>query len=349
MRAFVIGVIAATVLGCARGQATSPPPVCFAYNDQPVPPYQFSHVQVSYYAGLTLHFVSQVTSPLERIELGVQPVNLPLVAPPLAIDLYQTSAYGTPPTAPPIGSFSSQGGWPWAEFLAPIPPPTVTAGSSYAVRIFAFYPGSPNPPPPFDCAPVYYDLNATAPLLYELATTMFCPPSIPTMGSIGLIIRFRGTGCGPGPLASVGYVVGSFPCGHTTLADVAMIASTTPPVLGSPWLMSISAPANTTADLYWSVGVAPPVGWGFVPGSLCAAFLDQQSLLALMQLGVEPLSSLVVPAGGLTQTFWVPGDPALAGAVIGVQALVINPNALIPLGGGVFGQTTPALKLTLGY
>jgi hypothetical protein len=47
--------------------------------------------------------------------------------------------------------------------------------------------------------------------------------------------------------------------------------------------------------------------------------------------------------------FQVPANPGLAGAVVGLQALIVVPTGTIALGPGVLGQTTNALQLTVGY
>jgi hypothetical protein len=173
-----------------------------------------------------------------------------------------------------------------------------------------------------------------------------CPNVVPTPG-LGLIIRFRAWSCGPWPPASV-FPVGAT-CGSAGINGT--IATTTPPVLGSNWSVTVTGPAWDSALLFWSFGMNP-VGVQFAAGSSCLCYLNLSSVAELAQFGLEPLLVATLPGtttGSVTWTFPIPADPTFAGAQIGLQAAILGPTGVIPWFAGTTVQVTKALELTLGY
>jgi hypothetical protein len=201
------------------------------------------------------------------------------------------------------------------------------------------------------CQNLHYDAAGAALLPYQLLNGPTCPNSVPVAGQLPIALRFRGFACGPGPLASVS-VVGS-QCGNSAGGTPAYLGSVTPPVLGQPWVATLTGPYFETAFLFWSVGINA-IGTT-IPGSSCQHFLDSQSVQTLAVAGLEPLGSTTltlpinVTVAYAIATFTLPALPSLAGVVLGAQAVVSGPTGTIPLGPGTSGQLSNALQLTLGY
>jgi hypothetical protein len=339
--------LCAGVAALARGQITSPPPVCFGFNESTPTGLPASTFYVPVTGGLTVHFVAPVGATVERADL---PVQYCWCAPALAIDLFATSALGAPPSGPPIATFvppaygQSSG---FSPFL-PASPVTFTALGTYAVLIRAtapYYGG--------DCYGFEIDPAGSPQLPYQFSGTAACPgstyQSTPPAGTIGLKIRFRALACGPGPLASVA-PLGSG-CGENALPSSfpALLQAVVPPALGSTFVIQLQSPfASTAAWLFWSVGVQA-AGAPVFPGSSCLHYLDAPSLAALNLSGSEPLIVSPLVGGSVIWQGSIPLDPTLSGMVLGLQALVVGPSGGIPLGGGAFGQTSNALQLLLGY
>jgi hypothetical protein len=341
MKAVSAAALAALMIRVCSGQVTSPPPVCFAFNDGFAGAPTFPSQGVPYFGNLTVHFTAPVNAVVERIDLysWTYIFSNPL----LTIDVHATSGLGVPPTGPSLGQFGSPNNANiWVSFQA-VPAVAVTAGATY-VLVFQGYPSVPNSSQyPNVCVPVYFDPAGPTQLPYQLVSTPACPQSI-APGSVGLIIRFRGTGCGPGPLATVSSIGPS--CGATTYSPIFLVP--TAPVLGSQWSVWLLGPLGETAMLFWSGGVNL-LGSPISLGSTCRYYLDPVSVASLAQMGAEPLVTTTLIVGGNPLTFPVPPFPIYAGLVIGVQAIVVGPTGTIPLGGGVFAQTSNALQLTLGY
>jgi hypothetical protein len=110
-------------------------------------------------------------------------------------------------------------------------------------------------------------------------------------------------------------------------------------------------PGGGTAHLFWSGGLNL-AGSPIAPGSPCLHYLDEASLATLAAAGAEPLVSGTIPPlypSLLSWNFTIPSSPAYAGLVIATQALVVSSTGTIPIGGGLFAQTTNVFQLTLGY
>jgi hypothetical protein len=335
-----MAVVLAAVLAIAcpgQGVYTSPTPVCFSFNDASPPSATTATVGCS---GVYVHFGAPASAAIEEIEFWSPGGGLAGV--PIAILAYQTSALGVPPSTPLIGvflgSFGSANDWKKVVSTAPV---NLTAGSTYAILIAV----SPFPGPSqcANCVPLSYDAAAATLFPYHFVQNPSCPLTVPSVGTFGLRMRFRGVGCGPGPLASVGPSLGSS-CGSNGYP--AYLYSSSPPVLGSTFTVSVSGPQNESAWLFWSGGVNPT--GSPLAGSSCLTYLDVASANALAALGAQPLLTGVLSGVALGYVTWnipVPPSPAHAGLVIGLQAAVTGPSGTI-LGQG---HVSNGLKLVLGF
>jgi len=358
MRALKLVTAISIIAGMGASQIyTSPPPICFAFNDTGAVT-STSMVPVECVVGaLTVHFTAPASAVVERIDLTglvlgyLGPGGLTSIP---TYELYATSSLGGSLLGAAIASLNdgwnsvlgpAAGTWDWIR-LVPTTPVSLTGSTTYALLVRLLQPACyPS------CLYVGFDPAGAQPLPYQLTSGSICPAAVPASGQLPFALRFRGTSCGPGPLANV-TLLGNPPCLSVSPTN---IYSTLPPVLGSAWFVSALGPYNETAYLFWSVGVIPA---GLpIPGTACPLYLDPSSVQALSLLGAEPLASgtLSAPSSnhpGLGSAIWgftVPASPAFAGAILGAQALVVGPSGSIPLGGGAFGWVTNALRLTLGY
>jgi hypothetical protein len=330
-------MLACALLGVAApGQVTSLPPVCFGINENS-PWAQFGpSFPVSSPGGLTVWFTAPMSTMIDIIDL---PCTFSWGGPGTFADLYAAPAIGVPPVTPSLATFfpTDLGGW--VPFKTTTPAP-VTQGGTYALTLTAFLP----PGSPTACASVLYDPNAPVALPYQLNTAPCQPIPTPPSGTMGFIARFRGSSCGPGPLAS-SVVVGSH-CGNTFGGGNSLTAGY--PGLGVAVTVSLwSTPG--VAYLFWALGTNV-IGSPIVAGSPCVHYLDPASLTTLFANGLEPLAQTTVSFNQpISWTFQVPSSPAYAGAVVGLQGLVVSAAGTIPLAPGVTAWTTNALNLTLGY
>jgi hypothetical protein len=332
---FATGLTWLLLAGVIAAQVTSPPPVCFGFNE--AAPATAPGIAVTS-NGLVIGFTAATTATIERVEIW----TAAFVAYSYSIDVFATPALGAPPTGPSIGHFGMISPVPfgtngWATANATVPAPLV-AGSTYAVRFVSVSPTL--------CTQFFFAAAGPSSLPFQAAAAATCGSIPPPSGSLPFKIRFRGTSCGPGPPASVG-PLGSA-CGFMGIGAPSLTSST-PPVLGGSFQINVSsANAGGAAMLYWSVGVNP-AGAPIAAGSPCLCHLDLASVWQLNQLGLEPLAVTVIPTPSFPAwTFAVPALPAYAGVVIGAQAAIFGPNGTIPLGGTV-AEFTNALQLTLGY
>jgi hypothetical protein len=363
-----IGLMAACV--AAQAQITSPPPICFAFNDTGTAA-PGALVTLDCTGAFDAHFVAPTTAGVAAIELW-RPAGMWSST---RIEIFATVSLGVPATGVPLAVYFgcttvSYTGPPWAQVFngwnlcgMSGPPPyvfTFAAGSSYAARIT---PGTCEPQTfgacvPGACGSFAYDPAGTQMLPYQYAAGV-CSPSIAPSGQIPLSIRFRGLACGPGPLASILYFGSLGACGGTPPIVMSSLGFSGPPVLGQPFFVSVLAPPNETALLFWSAGVHT-YGAPIVATSPCLHYLNLQSFTALAQLGVEPLASgftspIPWPWGGpviggtLTWGFTIPASPALAGLAIGVQGVILGPTGSMTFAPGITGQVTGPAMLTLGY
>ncbi|HEY5908706.1 MAG TPA: hypothetical protein VIZ31_11735 [Vicinamibacteria bacterium] len=361
-----IGCVAAGV--AARAQITSPPPICFAFNDTGTSA-PAALVTLDCTGAFDAHFVAPTTAGVVAIELW-RPAGMWSST---RVEIFATVSLGAPATGVPLAVYfgcttAQYTGPPWAQVFTGWnlcgmlgPPPymfTFAAGSSYAARIT---PGTCEPQTfgacsPGACGSFGYDPAGTQMLPYQYASGV-CSPSIAPFGQIPLSIRFRGSACGPSPQASILYFGGL--CGGSPPVPWSSLHFSGPPVLGQPFFVSVLGPPNETALLLWSAGVNMS-GAPIVASSPCLHYLNVQSFTALAQLGAQPLASGITspipwPYGGpfiggaLTWGFTVPASPAFAGLLIGVQGVLVGPTGSIALAPGVTGQVTNPVQLTLGY
>ena len=224
----------------------SPPPICFSYNDWD-PPGPLPEVGVSAdFNGLTAHFAAPTSSTIERIDLWWAPdASLHTVT----LELRQTTSLGGP-SGDIIGSYVSwdfphTGGWHAFDPDSITPPRSfaVVAGSTYALKIRGYlvgtWTGTPFSQLPYVCEGISHDPAAPTQLLYTLASTPACPATIPSSGTIGLMVRFRGAACGPGPPAS-GSPIGQA-CG-SGFGPPSVLTAYQAPVLGGSLLVEPHRP-----------------------------------------------------------------------------------------------------------
>jgi hypothetical protein len=348
----------------ARAQITSPPPICFAFND-PGTAAPGAQITLDCTGFFEAHFVAPASSFVERIDVYRAGAQWSFTN----VAIFATPSLGAPPTGTPIGTYfgcaaysASQEGWDACWIYSPTNTAIAfTAGTTYAARITVGPCGPQNWGycTPGGCYTFSYDPAGTQPLPYAYAAGV-CSPSIGPSGQIPLSLRFRSLTCGPGPLASITVFAGSVSgCGGTLPIAVSSLSFSGPPVLGLPLFVSILGPPGETAYLLWSAGLSP-TGIPVAPGSPCGFHLHIPSFTALAAAGAEPLASgflspIPWPYGGpftggtVTWGFTVPGSPAYAGLSIGVQAVVVGPSGTLALAPGVTGQLTGAVLLGLGY
>jgi hypothetical protein len=302
-----------------------------------------------------IHFTAPVTMTLGGLDLVVQTGSLIYYQPIFYVTVHPTTSIGGT-LGPAMQTYSSGSipGLGWHDWISHglslgQPPAALVGGQTYALSVVgAAIDQSLNP-----VANVYVcngltNNPAAATQLPSQLTPYGCATSFPATGTIGLMARFRGASCAPGPLASMGPPLGT-PCGFATPF---WWLTAMPPVLGTLWWADISAGwpmAGLSAHLFWAGGVNA-AGSPIAPGSSCLNYLDLNSLGALFALGAEPFASATFSSNGYV--FWpamVPASPAFVGTTIGIQALVIGPAGTIPLGSGVFGGVSNALPMTIGY
>jgi hypothetical protein len=337
MRLIRLVVILAALGASCRSQISSGYPLCFAFNDNGSTPATFGAVPLNNF--VFVYFVAPTTSIVDHIDLwgpGTVPQNHSLL-----FYLFDTPSLAGPLTLPALGDFagSFQAGVNWTPTVASSPV-ALTAGNTYALAIGNSGIGG------VSCQTIHYDPAGPVQLPYLSPNVCLFPPVPFPPGQIGVKLRFRGVACSPVPLATVSWL--GFPCPRGLAA--AGLSSFTPPVLGAPWPVVVHGPLGAVAHLFWSAGT-DPVGTAIL-GTSCLLHLDLNSFWILASLGAEPLLTGTLPTfptNFLTWTLWVPPDPALAGTVFGCQALIVSGSGPINLGGGLFGQTTNALQLTLGF
>lgn len=114
------------------------------------------------------------------------------------------------------------------------------------------------------------------------------------------------------------------------------------PVLGSQtFALDVSGgPAGAQAFLW---GAAATVSNPLALNGGCTVYLDLPSMLALFNLGLSPQGPVTLSGGGAGSfPFPIPNDPSLAGGILAVQALALDPQAP---DGFVLSN---ALEMTLG-
>jgi hypothetical protein len=331
-----LGMVA-MVGAVVSAQASSLPPICFGFNQNSPYAMYGPTIGVPFSGGLTAHFTAPMSTSVEVVEV---PVNFCWCSPPIFVDLHRTSALGVFPIGPPVGSFASSngvlGGWSALTAAASV---MLTAGSTYAVTIRAV------PSVGQACFTLQYDPAAAQQLPYQFVGVACPPPAaqLPSSGTVGLMIRFRGIACAPGPLAAVAYV-GS-PCSTGSAGQLFGGL----PGLGFACNLYFLPPISGTAYLFWSFGVSP-VGTPIGLGTSCSHYLDPSSLSMLTAVGAEPLGQAPCVANVNTGwTFWVPSNPALAGITVGMQALAVGASGPIPMGAAGFGHSSNAVVFSLGY
>jgi hypothetical protein len=321
--------------------AQTSPPLCFGFNDAAPPPMPPT-VGVSH-LGMLVHFTCPTSSTIDQVDLWVYPTVS------FAIDILPTASLGGPLSGPVIGTYavtvlSAAPGWQGA--LASVPA-TLVAGSTYALQIRS----TPIIWTPNLCWHVSYDPLGPQQLPYQITPAQACVPAVPTAGNFGLIVRFRGDSCGTMPVAKVLSV------GYSNGYPLTTLSSFVAPTLGlSNWPLTVSVytPLNGTAYVFFANGTNA-LGSPIAAGSPCLHYLDPVSLTAYFQAGLEPLLMASIPpsVSSLTWTFPIPASAAFAGLAFGVEAAIVippgAPAAPIPLGGGLFGTTSNALMVTLGY
>src|SRR5436190_15259247 len=139
-RAFILAAALATI---AAGQTyTSPPPICFAFNDTPPPATYSSYVYASYSGSLLVHFTAPVTTTVERLDLWTQGGSFGSVPPSLRLELMQTPSLGAPPAGAVLATFSGPAaGFSYGWTTCPLwfsGPAVVTAGATYALSFRAY-------------------------------------------------------------------------------------------------------------------------------------------------------------------------------------------------------------------
>jgi hypothetical protein len=354
-------ILALAVLAClcapTFAQVSSPPPVCFAFNDTSPPGTgspPFPSAYASYSGALWVHFQAPTTATIERLEVWGGIGCFFCLGPTVTFDVHPTPALGIQPTAPKLGTFNGAFGGlaSWYPFTSAVPIP-FTAGATYAFFIRG-YPLIPNSSQyPLVCVPIPYDPSGPAQLIYQFVPTAWCPfgSPFPAAGTIGVMLRFRGASCSPVPLASIVQV--GTPCGAAPgVYPPAGLHSYTPPVLGTTnWPLSVVGTPGD-AHLFWSGGIN--LAGSPLPGSTCLHYLDPASLTALASMGVEPLvTATLVSSGsgsaGATWTLPITANPFYAGFVISAQVLLVGSTGTISLGAGLFAQTSNAVQITLGY
>jgi hypothetical protein len=337
-------MLACALLGvAAHGQVTSLPPVCFGIN-QNSPWSQFGpSFPVSSPGGLTVWFSAPMSTTIEVIDL---PFTFSWGGPGTIVDLYVAPGIGVPPVTPSLATFVPWDLGGWVPFKTATPAP-VTQGGSYALTLTTALP----PGTPAGCSGVLYDPNAPLAVPYLLNTAPCQPIPTPPSGTMGFIARFRGSPCGPGPLAGT-TVVGTH-CGITITGGNTLTAGY--PALGSNWWVGTTGGSGDTAYLFWSFGTNA-AGSLIAPGSSCLHYLDPQSLTTLWANGAEPLAQATFPPSpipgwwiGLNWSFPLPSSAVYAGTVVGLQAVVVSQAGTIPLAPGVTAYVTNALHATLGY
>ena len=218
-------VLGINILAGAGAQTiTSPPPICFSFNDtgSTAPP---PSISVDSTAGmLTVHFTAPVSAAIERVDFRLPYIyGGPCVGSGGGYALHATSSPGGAILVPALTTFTlasvvepSSG---WTQYIR-LSTPTVqlTAGASYALLAQGFCLG---------CSYMAYDVAGTTPLTYQVVQS--CQPSTPASGQLPFAMRFRGTACGPGPLASVTSLGGT-----SSVPWIAPGGGNTP-VLGAPW------------------------------------------------------------------------------------------------------------------
>lgn len=334
----------------ALAQITSPPPICFAFNDvgSGTPTGTIAFACGSWFpsASLVAHFMAPSAAAVDLVEIWKPGQGTHTI-----IDLYATAFMGGPFVGPALGTFwgdYQNAGWDACWTAAPV---NLVSGASYAVQIRQV-PGAPQTVFSCGCYTISFDPAGTTLLPYQYGPGP-CTPSLPShVGQVALPLRFRGLACGPGPLASVQFVQSDGPCGGSTYWS--QLTFTVPPVLGLPFPVSITGPGGETAFLFWSLGVSQSGGAPLAAGSACLIRLDLSSAIALAGMGAQPLASGVLsspPTGSgiVTWNFLVPGAASLAGIQLGAQAVVVGPSGTIPFLPGVTAQVSSTFLITLGY
>lgn len=335
-RALLLALLASGA--AASGQVTSPPPVCFAFNDAPAGAVSDLGVW-----SLTVFLAAPVTTTITRLDIFES-------TPPngwLSFQVFLTDPLTGAATGPALTAGAQSWIPPWwapAWKEAPLAPPlAVASGTTYAVVATVHAPIPNQGQQANACGRIGFVPAGGTPVAYASTASPYCAnPGLPASGQLALMMRFRGAACAPGPLAAVASFGSGCPAAP---AGAPYLVSYTPPAFGTSFTVGLgsSSPAGTPHSIFWSIGVNP-AGAPLTGG--CTLWLDPLSLQGLLAAGLEPLFTGTGGSGTYATT--IPAAPALAGAVIGLQGLVLDP-AGIPLAPGVNGNLTNGLALTLGY
>jgi hypothetical protein len=327
-------MIATAFLLCASGgfgQVSSPPGLCFSFNDAPGTP--SSYLPLVSGGGIYVGFTAPVPASIERID--IENAGFPIAA-TITVAVHQSNGTALGALIGLGASGAQTTSWMPLLLTAPV---VLTSGAFYVLHL-TISSGT------FQVAG---DAAQPVPLPYLLGCGLNPPPifppcsSYPISGTFGARLRFRALACGPTPLASAVQVGGG--CG---IAPVFPSLSTNlPPVLGTTTFpLWVTGFVSGYIQIFWAVGPAT-AGMNLGLGGGCTSYLDPVSVQALYLLGLEPL--LAGPTVGIQTAFQttLPSSPGLAGAVFTAQALITGPSGVPTPFGNI--QLTNALQVTLGY
>lgn len=335
---------AAFALLCATASAQPPP--CFAFNETVPGTVPFD---VPYFGGLSATFSPTSALVANQLEIfggasnghGLD-VVLRLVdaatgigfEPPLAQGTF--GGFGAPPSgwqtailtaAAPLNPFETYR----IDFVAA--PSPFTFPGSYPLVTFPLLLADPSA------------ATALQPFEFSCFTTLCA--GAPTSGTLGLKLRFRGGQCGVAAVAQA-VSVGE-PCPSD--AGAMTLQCLPPPIPGGSSTLLFANPgaAGLPLFVFWSFGVDVFGAQSIGPNG-CPIYLEPTSLALLSAAGFEPMAAGTTSGFSLSGLFvnW-PADPAIAGLILGLQGVVVDP-AGVPTGiPGFAVRTTNGLRATVGF
>jgi hypothetical protein len=334
----------AFALLCAAASAQAPP--CFAFNDAVPGTVPFD---VPYFGGLSATFSPTSALVANQMEIfGGAATGHGLEMTLRLVDAATGLAFDPPLAQGTFGGpFAPPSGWQTAILTAAAP---LNPFETYRIDLSATpspftFPGSY----PLVTFPLLLaDPSAATTLLpFDFACFTTLCAGAPTTGTLGLKIRFRGGQCG------VAAVAQSVPVGEPCPADAGAttLQCLPPPIPGgsSTLLFANAGPAGLPLFVFWSFGVDVLGTQTFGPNG-CPIYLEPTSLALLSAAGFEPLAAGATNGFSMSALFvnW-PADPAIAGLVLGLQGVVVDP-AGVPTGIPGFGvRTTNGLRATVGF
>ena len=123
----------------------------------------------------------------------------------------------------------------------------------------------------------------------------------------------------------------------------ALSTSQLPTIGNANFSLDLSMAPPMSPSFIFGALAAAPVPWSLGLGSGCDVYLEQTSMLLLVNAGLSPLGPLITGApGAVVHPFPIPNDPGLVGLSVYVQAATLDPA--LPLGFVV----SNALRVTFG-